>query len=121
MDTVERYAGDVAWTEWFERCSVSRCPDSMVPQLTEQIRSAMFAQLARAGFSADLVADDDPVTFSIRISSRRARVTGTSPSKAISSTASSTSGFRCARSSAGPSSARNSAAFTTSFATGSLR
>ena len=63
MDTVERYAGDVAWTEWFERCSVSRCPDSLVPQLTEQIRSAMFAQLARAGFSADLVADDDPVTF----------------------------------------------------------
>lgn len=63
MDTVERYAGDVAWTEWFERCSVARCPDFLVPPLVDQIRSAMFAQLARAGFSADLVADDDPVTF----------------------------------------------------------
>ena len=63
MSATEVYAGDDAWTEWFELCSVARCPERYASPLTGQIRSAMFAQLARAGFPAEIVRDDDPVTF----------------------------------------------------------
>lgn len=63
MSAPERYAGDAAWTEWFNLCSVSRCSGELASLLSEQIRSAMFAQLARAGFAAEIVRDDDPVTF----------------------------------------------------------
>ena len=63
MSRAESYAGDSAWSEWFDRCSVTRCESENRAALTDQIRSAMFAQLFRFGYGADLVGDDDPVTF----------------------------------------------------------
>lgn len=58
----DRYAGDEAWAEWFDICSVAGCRGTYAARLSEQISSAMYAQLARAGVSRD-EAHDDPVAF----------------------------------------------------------
>ena len=58
-----RYAGDAAWIEWFEICSVAGCRPDHAAALRSQIESAMSAQLLRAGFSRDDVGTDDPVAF----------------------------------------------------------
>lgn len=58
----DRYAGDDAWSEWFEICSVAGCCGTCAARLSEQISSAMYAHLARAGVSRD-EARDDPVAF----------------------------------------------------------
>lgn len=62
MSKFEQYAGDAAWTQWFELCSAARC-HVYAAALNEQIRAAMFAQLSRFGHPSSLVGDDDPVTF----------------------------------------------------------
>lgn len=56
------YAGDAAWREWFAKCAVSRCGAESARRLGGQIRAAMYAQLARFGFSRRDVGDDDPVS-----------------------------------------------------------
>ena len=59
----DRYAGDAAWTEWFEICSVGGCSPENAARLRPQVESAMYAQLSRAGFTRDDVGDEDPVAF----------------------------------------------------------
>jgi len=59
----DRYAGDDAWTEWFEICSVSGCRPEFAARLGEQVASALYAQLARAGFSRTDTGGEDPVSF----------------------------------------------------------
>ena len=59
----DRYAGEAAWTEWFEICSVAGCCAENAAKLRAEIENAMLAQLARYGFSAEDAAGDDPVTF----------------------------------------------------------
>lgn len=59
----DRYAGDAAWTEWFEKCSVARCGPGSAAALRAQVESAMLSALSRAGFSRDDVGTDDPVSF----------------------------------------------------------
>lgn len=58
-----RYAGDEAWTEWFDICSVPGCSEEHAAKLRAQIASAMYAQLARCGFSRADAGEDDPVAF----------------------------------------------------------
>jgi len=53
------YAGDDAWREWFEVCFVDGCTNADV--LREQVASAMYAQLARFGFTRADVEGADPV------------------------------------------------------------
>ena len=53
------YAGDRAWWEWFEVCYVDGC--AAAAALREQIASAMYAQLARFGFTRADVEGMDPV------------------------------------------------------------
>ena len=59
----DRYAGEAAWREWFAVCSVAGCGRENAAKLRAEIESAMLAQLARYGFSADEAAGDDPVAF----------------------------------------------------------
>ena len=59
----DRYAGDAAWSEWFEKCSVARCGPGAANALRAQVESAMLSSLSRAGFSRDDVGNDDPVAF----------------------------------------------------------
>ena len=59
----DRYAGEAAWTEWFEICSVAGCSVENVAKLRAEIENAMLAQLARYGFSAEDAGGDDPVAF----------------------------------------------------------
>lgn len=59
----DRYAGDEAWTEWFEICSVGGCSPENSVRLRAQVESAMYAQLSRAGFSREDVGSEDPVAF----------------------------------------------------------
>ena len=59
----DRYAGDDAWREWFEICSVAGCCEEHAALLRREIESAMFSRLARAGFSRDDVGNEDPVAF----------------------------------------------------------
>ena len=59
----DQYAGEAAWTEWFEICSVAGCCAENAAKLRAEIENAMLAQLARYGFSAEDDAGDDPVTF----------------------------------------------------------
>lgn len=59
----DRYAGDAAWTEWFEICSVAGCSSAAAAALRTEIESALFTHLARAGFSRDAVGTEDPVAF----------------------------------------------------------
>jgi len=58
----DAYAGDAAWSEWFDRCAVSRCGDESARRLGAQISSGMYAQLARLGCSRRDAGDDDPVS-----------------------------------------------------------
>ena len=55
------YAGDAAWREWFEICSVDGCGAETAAALREQVARAMYGQLARFGFSRADVAGEDPV------------------------------------------------------------
>lgn len=57
------YAGDAAWTEWFEICSVAGCSASVRAPLRTEIESALFARLAHFGFSRADVGGEDPVAF----------------------------------------------------------
>ena len=57
------YAGDAAWTEWFEICSVGGCSDGSRTRLRGEVESAMYAQLARFGLSREDAGTDDPVAF----------------------------------------------------------
>ncbi len=59
----DRYAGDDAWREWFEICSVAGCGAEHATRLRRQVESAMRAQLSRYGLSAEDAAGDDPVAF----------------------------------------------------------
>lgn len=59
----DKYAGDAAWSEWFEKCSVARCDGEAAVRLREQITSAMLSRLTRLGFREDDSHGDDPVTF----------------------------------------------------------
>ena len=62
-DRYDRYAGDTAWTEWFEICSVAGCSPEHAAALRTEVESALFTQLARAGFSREDVGTEDPVAF----------------------------------------------------------
>ncbi len=53
------YAGDDAWREWFDVCFVDGCATAAA--LRAQIASAMYAQLARFGFTRADVKGVDPV------------------------------------------------------------
>ena len=57
----DRYAGDAAWREWFDRCAVSRCDTENAARLGAQIGAAMQAQLARCGLAHNAAGNDDPV------------------------------------------------------------
>ena len=59
----DRYAGDEAWQEWFDICSVAGCGVENAAKLRDEIESAMLSQLARYGFAADETGGDDPVAF----------------------------------------------------------
>jgi len=59
----DRYAGDRAWTEWFEICSVAGCSAAAAAALRSEIESAMYSRLVKCGFSVDDAAGDDPVAF----------------------------------------------------------
>ena len=59
----DRYAGDEAWREWFEICSVAGCGAENAAKLRSEVESAMRAQLVRYGFSVEDAAGDDPVAF----------------------------------------------------------
>ena len=59
----DRYAGDDAWNEWFDICSVAGCRPEFAVRLAEQVSSAMYAHLSRAGLSREDAHGDDPVAF----------------------------------------------------------
>ena len=59
----DRYAGEAAWKEWFEICSVAGCGAENAAKLRSEIESAMLTQLARYGVSVDEAGGDDPVAF----------------------------------------------------------
>jgi len=59
----DRYAGDDAWTEWFDICSVAGCRPEFAARLAEQVSSAMYAHLSRAGLSRADALGEDPVSF----------------------------------------------------------
>ena len=61
--TDERYAGDAAWRDWFDRCAVVRCAAANGAALRREIASAMFARLVKCGFPRELAGDNDPVAF----------------------------------------------------------
>ena len=61
--TGDIYAGDAAWHDWFEVCSVAGCSDGNAAKLRPQIERAMLAQLTRFGFCTADAAEDDPVAF----------------------------------------------------------
>lgn len=65
MDDFEgnKYAGDKAWREWFDKCSASRCGEKSAKRLREQISSAMLARLTRLGLRVEDSHGDDPVAF----------------------------------------------------------
>lgn len=55
------YAGDSAWREWFEICSVSGCSSDHAAALRAQVEGAMFARLSKYGIARGDVGEDDPV------------------------------------------------------------
>jgi len=57
------YAGDAAWQEWFDICSVDGCAAEHIGKLRAQVTCAMFARLARLGISREEAGADDPVAF----------------------------------------------------------
>ena len=63
MNIIDHYAGDEAWRDWFDLCSVAKCGADRAERLSRQIKGAMFAQLIRMGYSTEIVGEDDPVSF----------------------------------------------------------
>ena len=59
--TGDRYAGDEAWQDWFDICSVGGCPAEHSAALRRQIESAMFSTLSKRGISREEAGADDPV------------------------------------------------------------
>ncbi len=59
----EKYAGDAAWREWFDICSVNGCPPASAEALRAQIASAMYARLAKCGIGREETHDEDPIAF----------------------------------------------------------
>ncbi len=59
----EKYAGDAAWREWFDICSVNGCQPASAEALRAQIASAMYARLAKCGIGREETHDEDPITF----------------------------------------------------------
>ena len=63
IEREDLYAGDAAWQEWFDVCSVAGCSEKSAILLRREIVSAMRAQLARMGFDGQMAGSDDPVAF----------------------------------------------------------
>ena len=59
--TPDRYAGDEAWQDWFDICSVSGCPAEHSAALRRQVESAMYSTLSKRGISREEAGADDPV------------------------------------------------------------
>ena len=59
----DRYAGDEAWEEWFEICSVDGCRAEHAAPLRAEVEHAMCARLAKFGVSRDDMGGEDPVAF----------------------------------------------------------
>lgn len=59
----DNYAGDAAWTEWFEICSVAGCSAAVRADLRAEIESALFARLSRFGLTRADIGGEDPVAF----------------------------------------------------------
>ncbi len=59
----EKYAGDAAWREWFDICSVNGCPPASAEALRAQIASAMYARLTKCGIGRDETNGEDPIAF----------------------------------------------------------
>ena len=57
------YAGDEAWQEWFDICSVDGCPAEHAGKLRAQVTRAMYARLARLDISREEAGSEDPVAF----------------------------------------------------------
>ena len=57
------YAGDKAWRDWFDICSVAGCPDKEAEALRRQITAMLFFRLASHGIGQDAVGGEDPVAF----------------------------------------------------------
>ena len=76
------YAGDAAWQEWFDVCSVAGCAERSSVPLRREIVSAMRAQLARMGFDGQDVGFDDPVAFFDSYFTLRGHRTAKKPLKA---------------------------------------
>ena len=76
------YAGDAAWQEWFDVCSVAGCLERSSVPLRREIVSAMRAQLARMGFDGQDVGFDDPVAFFDSYFTLRGHRTAKKPLKA---------------------------------------
>ena len=62
-DTHDRYAGDGAWRQWFEICSVAGCGEENARRLRAQIVPAMMRRLAACGVSPEETQGEDPVAF----------------------------------------------------------
>ena len=62
-DTHDRYAGDGAWRQWFEICSVAGCGEEDARRLRAQIVPAMMRRLAACGLSPEETQGEDPVAF----------------------------------------------------------
>ena len=60
-ETPNRYAGDAAWQEWFDICSVGGCSAEHSAALRRQVESGMYAGLARRGVTREDAGADDPV------------------------------------------------------------
>jgi len=60
-ETPNRYAGDAAWQEWFDICSVGGCSAEHAAALRRQVESGMYAGLARRGVTREDAGADDPV------------------------------------------------------------
>ena len=59
--TPDRYAGDEAWQDWFDICSVGGCPAEHAAALRRQVESAMYSTLSKRGISREEAGADDPV------------------------------------------------------------
>lgn len=59
--TPDRYAGDEAWQDWFDICSVGGCPVEHSAALRRQVESAMYSSLLKRGISREEAGADDPV------------------------------------------------------------
>ncbi len=58
----DRYAGDEAWREWFDICSVGGCSAEHSAALRRQVESAMYSNLLKRGISREEAGADDPVS-----------------------------------------------------------